>query len=161
METDCSLSSCAREYQSKLTNVRPPYFLQVIGRATSHSHWHHATIDDSPLPDPIQTPLSASSRPIAIQLPPTRSSAADGTPVRTPPAPLSARGDLPGYVSPSTLLRVSVPGLARVPLLYSCSLGGATCRSAISTALGDPLIGISLHLRSSAAHTKKLSPCPD
>ncbi|KXJ90579.1 hypothetical protein Micbo1qcDRAFT_71306 [Microdochium bolleyi] len=71
------------------------------GRATLHSHKH---ADDSPFFEPSQTPLSATSRPIAIQ-PPSASkpTTEDGTPARTPPppAPLSARGDLPGYVSPS------------------------------------------------------------
>ncbi|KAH7029427.1 uncharacterized protein B0I36DRAFT_325753 [Microdochium trichocladiopsis] len=67
------------------------------GRATSHPHWH---TNDSALLETSPTPLSASSRPIAIQLPPAKSTAADGTPVRTPPAPLSARGDLPGGYFP-------------------------------------------------------------
>ncbi|XXH05792.1 hypothetical protein Hte_012230 [Hypoxylon texense] len=51
---------------------------------------------DPPLFDsPRSTPVRASARPIAIELPTTKK--VNSAPVYTPPAPLSARGDLPGY----------------------------------------------------------------
>lgn len=40
--------------------------------------------------------ISTRSQPIAIELPPPKK--VNSAPVYTPPAPLSARGDLPGYV---------------------------------------------------------------
>ncbi|ORY67450.1 uncharacterized protein BCR38DRAFT_158463 [Pseudomassariella vexata] len=52
---------------------------------------------DSPL---LDSPQSSRSRPIAIEFPTTKKVTSNGSSVYTPPAPLSARGDLPGGYFP-------------------------------------------------------------
>ncbi|KAH9905333.1 hypothetical protein F4778DRAFT_779674 [Xylariomycetidae sp. FL2044] len=61
----------------------------------THTPPRSIAVNDSPLARSPRTPVS--SKPIAIELPPTKVNSA---PVYTPPAPLSARGDIPGGYFP-------------------------------------------------------------
>ncbi|RYP16816.1 hypothetical protein DL767_010127 [Monosporascus sp. MG133] len=76
--------------RSPQMHLRPP-----SARSTGHSPSRTPITHESSLVDsPLSTP--AGSRPIAIELPTSKN--VNSAPVYTPPAPLSARGDLPcGY----------------------------------------------------------------
>ncbi|KAI1300495.1 hypothetical protein F5Y03DRAFT_230020 [Xylaria venustula] len=78
--------------------LRHPYLLtNVLTESGTRSSPHSANADEA---SGVPKPTPPRSQPIAIELPAPKKASISSAPVYTPPAPLSARGDLPGGYFP-------------------------------------------------------------